>query len=165
MPHAAFIVATSIKGSAITRAVRLQHGQEESGSLEPLVYEFERHAVIQETLEERRSNVAERMVEANGVELCTEAFGVPADRTILLVMGMIAIARGLVPADLRVGAAERLPLGEDSFDVVTGCNAFQFAAVTALRPEPRVRGTGPSRGFPDHLSGRSRATVSSTSPC
>jgi len=145
MPHAAFIVATSIKGSAITRAVRLQHGQEESGSLEPLVYEFERHAVIQETLEERRSNVAERMVEANGVELCTEAFG--------------------VPADLRVGAAERLPLGEDSFDVVTGCNAFQFAAVTALRPEPRVRGTGPSRGFPDHLSGRSRATVSSTSPC
>jgi hypothetical protein len=28
---------------------------------------------------ERRSSVAERMIEANGVELCTEAFGDPAD--------------------------------------------------------------------------------------
>jgi pimeloyl-ACP methyl ester carboxylesterase len=32
--------------------------------------------------------VAERMIEANGVELCTEAFGDPADPPILLVMGM-----------------------------------------------------------------------------
>jgi pimeloyl-ACP methyl ester carboxylesterase len=31
--------------------------------------------------------MAERMIEANGVELCTEAFGDPADPTILLVMG------------------------------------------------------------------------------
>jgi hypothetical protein len=31
--------------------------------------------------------VAEQMVEANGVELCTEPFGDPADRPILLVMG------------------------------------------------------------------------------
>jgi pimeloyl-ACP methyl ester carboxylesterase len=32
--------------------------------------------------------MAERMIEANGVELCTEAFGDPADPPILLVMGM-----------------------------------------------------------------------------
>lgn len=32
-------------------------------------------------------NVAERMIEANGVELCTEDFGDPADPPILLVMG------------------------------------------------------------------------------
>jgi pimeloyl-ACP methyl ester carboxylesterase len=34
------------------------------------------------------SDVAERMIEANGVDLCTEAFGAPADPPILLVMGM-----------------------------------------------------------------------------
>ena len=32
--------------------------------------------------------LAERMIEANGVELCTEPFGDPADPPILLVMGM-----------------------------------------------------------------------------
>src|ERR671920_251967 len=32
--------------------------------------------------------VAERMIEANGVELCTEAFGDPADPTILLIAGI-----------------------------------------------------------------------------
>jgi pimeloyl-ACP methyl ester carboxylesterase len=32
--------------------------------------------------------VAERMIEANGVELCSEAFGDPADPAILLVMGI-----------------------------------------------------------------------------
>jgi pimeloyl-ACP methyl ester carboxylesterase len=32
--------------------------------------------------------MAERIVEANGVELCTEPFGDPADRPILLVMGI-----------------------------------------------------------------------------
>jgi pimeloyl-ACP methyl ester carboxylesterase len=32
--------------------------------------------------------VAERMIEANGVELCAEAFGDPADPPILLVMGI-----------------------------------------------------------------------------
>lgn len=32
--------------------------------------------------------MAERMIEANGVELCTEAFGHPADPAVLLVMGM-----------------------------------------------------------------------------
>ena len=32
--------------------------------------------------------MAERMIEANGVELCTEPFGDPADPPILLVMGI-----------------------------------------------------------------------------
>jgi pimeloyl-ACP methyl ester carboxylesterase len=32
--------------------------------------------------------VAERMIEANGVELCTDAFGEPTDPPILLVMGL-----------------------------------------------------------------------------
>ena len=32
--------------------------------------------------------MAERMIEANGVELCTEAFGDPADPPILLIMGI-----------------------------------------------------------------------------
>src|SRR5688572_19649514 len=37
---------------------------------------------------ERSSSVAERMIEANGVELCTEAFGDPAGPPILLIMGI-----------------------------------------------------------------------------
>jgi SAM-dependent methyltransferase len=55
--------------------------------------------------------------------------------------GMIEIARRVVPtADLRVGAMERLPWCEDSFDLVTGFNAFQFAAdmIVALREAKRV---------------------------
>ena len=32
--------------------------------------------------------MAERMIEANGVELCTESFGRPADPAILLIMGI-----------------------------------------------------------------------------
>ena len=31
--------------------------------------------------------MAERMIEANGVELCTESFGDPADPPVLLIMG------------------------------------------------------------------------------
>jgi pimeloyl-ACP methyl ester carboxylesterase len=34
------------------------------------------------------SGMAERMIEANGVELCAEAFGDPGDPPILLIMGM-----------------------------------------------------------------------------
>jgi pimeloyl-ACP methyl ester carboxylesterase len=36
----------------------------------------------------RRSDVTERVVEANGVEICTEPFGDPADPPTLLVMGI-----------------------------------------------------------------------------
>jgi hypothetical protein len=35
--------------------------------------------------------VAERMIEANGVELCAESFGDPADTAILLVMGLLRL--------------------------------------------------------------------------
>jgi pimeloyl-ACP methyl ester carboxylesterase len=38
--------------------------------------------------EPKEGKLAERMIEANGVELCTEAFGDPADPPILLVMGV-----------------------------------------------------------------------------
>jgi hypothetical protein len=34
--------------------------------------------------------MAERMIEVNGVELCAEPFGDPADRPILLVQGVEA---------------------------------------------------------------------------
>jgi ubiquinone/menaquinone biosynthesis C-methylase UbiE len=59
--------------------------------------------------------------------------------------GMIEIARRRVPdADLRVGPMEQLPWEDDSFDVVTGVNAFQFAAdfVGALAEAGRVTRPG-----------------------
>lgn len=41
---------------------------------------------------------------------------------------LLAIARARVPdGDLRVGDLERLPFADDSFDLVTGFNSFQFA--------------------------------------
>jgi SAM-dependent methyltransferase len=59
--------------------------------------------------------------------------------------GMIEIARGLVPdADLRIGPMERLPWDDEGFDVVTGFNAFQFAAdmLAALTEAKRVARPG-----------------------
>jgi SAM-dependent methyltransferase len=59
--------------------------------------------------------------------------------------GMIEIARRLVPAaDLRVGAMESLPWNKETFDVITGFNAFQFAAdmIIALREAKRVARPG-----------------------
>ncbi len=53
----------------------------------------------------------------------------------------IAIARERTPAgDFRVGELEELPWADGSFDVVTGFNAFQFAAspANALREARRV---------------------------
>jgi pimeloyl-ACP methyl ester carboxylesterase len=47
-----------------------------------------RHFEAPDSGGERRSSLAERMIEANGVELCTEAFGDPADASILLIMGI-----------------------------------------------------------------------------
>jgi SAM-dependent methyltransferase len=55
--------------------------------------------------------------------------------------GMIKIARRLAPgADLRVGPMESLPWDDDSFDLVTGFNALQFAAdmLAALAEAKRV---------------------------
>ena len=63
-------------------------------------------------------------------ELCRQA----ADRGATVsgidaAEGMIDRARARLPhADLRVGAIENLPWDDDSFDVVTGFNSFQFAA-------------------------------------
>jgi len=53
----------------------------------------------------------------------------------------VEIARGRVPgADFRVGELEALPYDDDSFDVVTGFAAFQYAAdpVHALQEARRV---------------------------
>lgn len=58
---------------------------------------------------------------------------------------LIEIARRLVPgADLRVGPMERLPWDDGSFGVVTGFNAFQFAAdmLGALEEAKRVARRG-----------------------
>jgi SAM-dependent methyltransferase len=55
--------------------------------------------------------------------------------------GMLELARARVPeADLRVGAIEQLPWDDDSFDVVTGFNSFQFAAerIDGFREAARV---------------------------
>lgn len=54
---------------------------------------------------------------------------------------MIGLARVALPgADLRVGTLERLPWPDAAFDVVTGFNAFQFAAdiTVALADAARV---------------------------
>jgi ubiquinone/menaquinone biosynthesis C-methylase UbiE len=63
------------------------------------------------------------------------AFGLDASDALL------EIARERVPeAEMLVGEMERLPYGDDSFDLVTGFNAFFFAAdmVAALREARRV---------------------------
>jgi SAM-dependent methyltransferase len=55
--------------------------------------------------------------------------------------GMIELARQIVPkADFRVGGMESLPWADNTFDVVTGFNSFQFAADTraALAEASRV---------------------------
>ncbi len=59
--------------------------------------------------------------------------------------GMIERARGqLGDADLRVGAIENLPWDDDSFDVVTGFNSFQFTAerLDGFREARRVARSG-----------------------
>ncbi len=58
---------------------------------------------------------------------------------------LIALARERVPTgDFRVGEMEALPYADDSFDVVTGFNSFQYAAepVHALSEARRVARPG-----------------------
>jgi ubiquinone/menaquinone biosynthesis C-methylase UbiE len=58
---------------------------------------------------------------------------------------LIEVARTRTPcADLRAGEMEALPYADESFDVVTGFNAFQYAAspVNALREARRVAKPG-----------------------
>jgi SAM-dependent methyltransferase len=56
----------------------------------------------------------------------------------------VEIARRRVPGDFRVAEMESLPHADNSFDVVTGFNAFQYAAspVNALRQARRVAKPG-----------------------
>ena len=59
--------------------------------------------------------------------------------------GMIAIARERTPsADFRIGEMEELPFADETFDVVTGFNSFQYAAdpIHALREARRVTKPG-----------------------
>jgi SAM-dependent methyltransferase len=59
--------------------------------------------------------------------------------------GLVEIARHRAPAaDVHVAAMEHLPFAADSFDIVTGFNAFQFAddIVVALREAHRVTRPG-----------------------
>jgi SAM-dependent methyltransferase len=68
-----------------------------------------------------------------------EPYGLDASEALL------AIARERVPgAELRAGDMEAMPYADDSFDVVTGFNAFFFAAdlVAALREAGRVAKPG-----------------------
>lgn len=61
--------------------------------------------------------------------------------------GMLEIARERIPAgDFRQGDLEALPWDDNSFDLVTGFNAFQFAgdAAQALREAGRVTRPGGS---------------------
>jgi hypothetical protein len=51
--------------------------------------------------------VGERLIDANGVELCTESFGVPGEPPILLIMGLGASM--LWWPDERCSRATRLP--------------------------------------------------------
>lgn len=61
--------------------------------------------------------------------------------------GLAAIARGRCPgADIRVGEIEELPFGDDSFDVTTGFNSFQYAADSAHALAEANRVTKPN-GF------------------
>ena len=60
---------------------------------------------------------------------------------------LVEIARGRVPsAEIRVGELEALPYDDETFDVVTGFNAFQYATspVNALREARRVTRPGGS---------------------
>ena len=59
--------------------------------------------------------------------------------------GLIEMARRIVPgANLHIGPMESLPWDDDSSDVVTGFNAFQFAAdmIAALKEAKRVARPG-----------------------
>lgn len=82
-----------------------------------------------------------------GAGLATQVFA----RKIATIAGIdacpdfVEFARQRVPGgDFRVGEMEALPYADESFDVVTGFNAFQYAAspVNALREARRVTRPG-----------------------
>jgi SAM-dependent methyltransferase len=58
---------------------------------------------------------------------------------------LLGVARARVPAaELRCGEMEQLPFADDSFDLVTGFNAFQFAANPTVALAEARRITKPS---------------------
>ncbi|HZC73991.1 MAG TPA: class I SAM-dependent methyltransferase [Jatrophihabitans sp.] len=79
-------------------------------------------------------------------EFCALAAGMGAKVSGLdAAAGLIAFARRATPdGDLRVGAMEQLPWADNTFDMVSGFNAFQFAAdyVAALAEARRVTRRG-----------------------
>ena len=59
--------------------------------------------------------------------------------------GLVEIARSRCPgADIRVGEIEELPFGDDSFDITTGFNSFQYAADPAHALAEAKRVTKPN---------------------
>ena len=77
------------------------------------------------------------------LQLVVERGGVPAG--IDASEALIAVARSRLPeADLRVGEMEALPYADETFDLVTGFNAFFFAndIVAALSEARRVAKPG-----------------------
>ena len=76
----------------------------------------------------RRHTTTERIVRANGVDLCTEPFGNPADPPVLLVMGI---------------GASMLWWEEDFCRMLAGGGSC--SATTTATPAGRSPTTGPSR--------------------
>ena len=61
--------------------------------------------------------MSEKIVKANGVDICTESFGDPSDPTILLVMGATAsMLRWDVPFCERLAAGGRHVIRYDNLD-------------------------------------------------
>jgi SAM-dependent methyltransferase len=82
-----------------------------------------------------------------GAGLATQVFAkkIAAVAGIDACPAFVELARQRVPGgDFRVGEMEALPYADESFDVVTGFNAFQYAAspVNALREARRVTKPG-----------------------
>ena len=80
--------------------------------------------------------------------------------------GLVEFARRRLPeADVRVGPIEQLPWADGSFDVVTGFNAFQFAAdfVAALAEAGRVTRSGGRAAICNWGESRTATSVRSSS--
>ncbi len=89
--------------------------------------------------------MAERMIEANGVVLCTVAFGDPRDVPILLIMPAllepIRERRGSRP-DPRAVHCDRDPPGADSRSAASGYDYWASVSPTAVRAR-LLRSDGP----------------------
>lgn len=88
--------------------------------------------------------MAEKMIQANGIDICTEAFGDPRDVPILLVMGatasMLFREDGFAP-QARQGARR-------------GDSGGEVASARGRRPRAAGRGVGPRRRGDPRAHGR-----------